>query len=557
MSEEDALISVQKHATSKISNEEDLDRISTLGFRGEALSSILAVSQFEMKTGTTGSELSTIIKSGENGVLIKENGGYFKGTDISVKNLFYNTPARRNFLKTDQTELKYIIDTFNKLAIGNHHIRFKLYLEDTKIYDYAPGALDDRLIQVFGKNIAGNIMPLNERTEYISLHGYIGKPNLVKKSKAEQYTYLNGRFVNSKVISHSVFTAYENVLEKGEYPFFVLFIDIDPFKIDVNVHPSKLEVRFDEEKEIYNFVLAVSRKSLGDFDLVPSLTFGSQRDNSEVLKFDDYKPVQKRDFSDRPPSQPSKTLPKYSDEEIDHLFNSINLSIKSSNINPELPHPFDEQNNENEQKEETQPQTVKRIEHAPGEESHFYFQLHNKYILTQIKSGLMIIDQHVAHERILYEKALKQLEERFPVFQPVLFPREVTTDPATVALLKEIYSYIENLGFQLKFINKISFVIESVPTEVTQGEEEKILLGIAEEFTHNRIEKKLEDADNAAKSYSCRAAIKTGDKLSQEEMRVLIDELFATSMPYYCPHGRPTVVKLSIDEFDRRFGRTS
>ncbi|MBE2279299.1 MAG: hypothetical protein IAE91_02820 [Ignavibacteriaceae bacterium] len=334
-------------------------------------------------------------------------------------------------------------------------------------------------------------------------------------------------------------------------------MDIDPFKIDVNVHPSKLEVRFDEEKEIYNFVLAVSRKSLGDFDLVPSLSFSSQRDNSEVLKFDDYKPVQKRDFSDRPTSQPAKTLPKYSDEEIDHLFNSINLSIKSSNINPEAPHPFDESNDESEQKEETQTQTVKRIEHTPGEESHFYFQLHNKYILTQIKSGLMIIDQHVAHERILYEKALKQLEERFPVFQPVLFPREVTTDPATVALLKEIYSYIENLGFQLKFINKISFVIESVPTEVTQGEEEKILLGIAEEFTHNRIEKKLEDADNAAKSYSCRAAIKTGDKLSQEEMRVLIDELFATSMPYYCPHGRPTVVKLSIDEFDRRFGRTS
>lgn len=588
MSEEDALICIMKHATSKISEEKDLDAIKTLGFRGEALSSIVAVAQFEMKTGTDTSELSTILKIEDSRTILKEEGGYFKGTDISVKNLFYNIPARRNFLKSDSTELRHVIDTFQKLALGKPEIHFTLFSDDSKILDYLPGTLSDRIGQVFGEKSFNNIIHIEEKTEYLNLSGFLGKPALVKKARGDQYLFLNGRFVSSKQVNFAVFNAYENFLEKGDYPFFILFLEINPAKIDVNVHPSKLEVRFEEEKDIYNFVNAVVRKGLAEYDLVPSLSFSTNTlEGHNKLGFDNYSKATRSDFSDRPAVQSDSLnrdnrnqfgqMPSSSkrvginDNDIDLIFGALSRNIERGPDDEDVSHPFDEQSGDNSQVQ-TQPYksgqldqdvyTPKIFERIPADDAEtnstpFIIQLHNKYILCQIKTGLMIIDQHVAHERILYEMAKKQLTQNFPLFQQLLFPKVVSTDPARVMLVKEIQDYLQRLGFIVKVISRTDLVVEAIPSQVKTGEEEKILLEILDQYIENREEKILDETENMAKSFSCKAAIKAGDRLSQEEMRRLIDELFATENPYVCPHGRPVVLKISLDEFDRRFGRTS
>jgi len=273
MSEEDLLLSVQKHATSKIWAYEDLEAIKTLGFRGEALSSISAVSQVEIRTETRDDEIGTRIRFDEIGNLVKDKGSFSKGTSVTVKNLFFNTPARRKFLKTDATELKHIIDTFNKNALSHPTIHFKLFNAGELIYDYEAGDLEARIKQVFADNMLDAILPVNEKTDFLSVNGFIGKPALLKKSKGDQYLFLNSRYIINKQINHAVFSGFEHILEKGDFPFFILFLKIDPKKIDVNIHPSKLEAKFDDDKDVYNFVLAVVRKSLGMHDLVPSMVF--------------------------------------------------------------------------------------------------------------------------------------------------------------------------------------------------------------------------------------------------------------------------------------------
>ena len=560
MSEDDVIICIQKHATSKIFSYEDLEAISTLGFRGEALSSIWAVSQVEIRTETRDEEVGTLIRNEEAGNIIKEKGSFPKGTSVSVKNLFYNTPARRNFLKTDATELKHIIDTFNKIALSHPDLNFKLFNNDDLIFNYTAGGMERRIEQVFADNMLDALIPVEEKTEFISLYGYIGKPALLKKSKGEQYLFLNSRYVVSRQINHAVFTAYENILEKGDYPFFVLFMDINPKRIDVNVHPSKLEVRFEDEKDVYNFVLAVIKKSLGTHDLVPSVSFTETTGETEKLKVHSFNRTEKGDFSDRPKFEEKKSYARtnFSDKEIDLIFSTIPDEIVKKDSG-KTPHPFDQTESiERPGLTENSGQNIKYSKEVKTEdETTFIIQLHNKYILSQIKSGLMIIDQHVAHERILYEKALKRFEANLPFSQQLLFPKTIELDPGTFEILKEINPYLIKLGFEIKFFSKNTVVIEGVPDDVKSGSEEKILIELIDEYSSNQREKKLEERDNIAKSYSCKTAIKAGDKLTDKEMRLLIDQLFATTMPYVCPHGRPIVVKISLDEFDRRFGRTS
>lgn len=559
MSEEDALICIFKHATSKISGYEDLESIKTLGFRGEALSSIAAVCQFELKTRTKNDEVGTVIKFDEKQSVIKEKDSFQIGTSVTVKNLFYNTPARRNFLKTDATELKHIIDTFNKIALSHPDIEFNIYIDDELIFNYVKTDLTERVNQIFGEETFNSIIPFEELTDFISLRGFIAKPVGLKKSKGNQYLFLNKRYVQSKQINHAVFTAYENVIEKGDYPFFILFLEIDPKRTDVNVHPSKLEIRFDDEKDVYNFVLTVVRKNLAIFDLVPNLSFQNieiQKNifpGRERLTVQNYTKAERNDFSDRPFVKKEEKKISFSDKEIDLIFGSLDASIDKSKVDSNKILPFDEDSKSEESKKIFQVKPSVQSEGSSG----FLVQLHNKYILSQIKSGLMIVDQHVAHERVLYEKAMNLFEANFPFSQQLLFPKTIEVDPATYKILKEIYPSLVKLGFELKFFSKNAIVIDGVPQEVKTGSEEEILLEMVDEYLLNINEKKISDEnDNLAKSFSCKAAIKAGDKLNEKEMRLLIDQLFATSMPYVCPHGRPIVVKISVDEFDRRFGRT-
>lgn len=546
MNEEDAILSIQRHATSKISSLEDLEDIRTFGFRGEALASIAAVSQFELKTKQLNDELGTIIKIEETGQILKEKDNFQIGTTISVKNLFYNTPARRNFLKSNSTELKHIIETFKKISISNSNISFKFYNDDDLVFDFPASTLDERMKQVFADNILDAVLKVNEPTEYISLTGYVTKPNYLKRSKGEQYFFLNNRFVNSKIVNHAVFSAFENILEKGDYPFFVLFMNIDPKKVDVNVHPSKLEVKFDDEKEIYSFVNAVIRKTISSYDLVPSMSFVEISPDKEKLSFNNVR-TEKNDFSDRPTFTQNRESQKinFSDDDIERLFGELNIEIKSNAPLTPVESPF----------EQTEKETYH--EHQNKEdETPFIVMLHQKYILSQIKSGLMIIDAHVAHERILYEKALQSFDANIPFSQQLLFPQVVNLDPADFQLAKELEPYLNNLGFEIKFKPKNIIEIIGIPSDVKIEHEVETLLDILHEFRKNQQYKQLEVRDNLAKSFSCKAAIKAGDSLTETEMRILVDKLFATSMPYVCPHGRPIIIKIPLEEFDKRFGRT-
>jgi DNA mismatch repair protein MutL len=551
MNEEDALLCFQKHATSKISKFDDLESISTLGFRGEALCSIAAVSQLEIKTETIDDEIGTLVRI-ENGTdIIKEKGSYSIGTCVSVKNLFFNTPARRNFMKSDATELKHIIDTFNKLALSHSDLSFKFYNDDQLIYNYTAGDLENRIKQVFADNMMEALVPVEERTDFMNVYGYIGKPAILKKSRGDQYIFLNSRYVMSRQINHAVFTAYDNFLEKGDYPFFIIFIDLDPRKTDVNVHPSKLEVRFDDERNVYNFILAVVKKSLGTYEPVTDISFtgnGGHIDKSgSDISFDGRKENNSsiRNFSEKT----SFAETSFSDQEIDRIFGTLPDNM----INPgsgETAHPFQSD------QAEIYHETPNKHKDTISEEPAFIIQLHNKYILSQIKTGLMVIDQHLAHERILYEKALKRMDADLPFSQQLLFSKRLKPDAETFNVIKEISPYLIKLGFAIKLSGKSIVVIEGVPEDVKQGTEEKILMDLISQFVINRRDRKLDIRENIAESYSSKTAIKAGDRLSGKEMRLLIDQLFAASMPYVCPHGRPVVVKIPLDEFDRRFGRS-
>lgn len=570
MTEEDAVLSIQRHATSKIHVYEDLEAIKTLGFRGEALSSIAAVSQLEIKTEMMEDEVGICLKVEDGANVTIEKGSFSKGTSISVKNLFFNTPARRSFMKSDATELKHIIETFKKIALSRPDIAFRFFNDDDVIFDFPSGTRDERIQAIFADNMLDALVEVKELTNFLSVSGYIAKPAYLRKSKGEQYLFINNRFVVSKQVNHAVFHAYENILDKGDYPFFILFMELDPRGIDINVHPSKLEVKFEDEKDVYAFMHAVIKKALGSYDLVPSMTFGTEP-GKEKLHFDDFRRTEKNDFEDRPnfqnTSHREEAMPNapqamrgsrgsdFSDRDIDMLFNSLNTEIRKTAPGEAVEHPFSQTENRevyhsvSPGRPEDEAQDLKVF-------SSFIIQLHNKYILSQIKSGLMIIDQHVAHERILYEKALKSFNADLPFSQQLLFSQSITVDAGDYALLKELRPYLTKLGFEIKFFSKNTVVIDGVPQDVKLGTEEKILLEIVDEYKRNQREKHLEERDNLAKSFSCKTAIKAGDRLSEKEMRLLVDQLFATSMPYVCPHGRPIIIKIPLEEFDKRFGRT-
>ncbi|HPN38575.1 MAG TPA: DNA mismatch repair endonuclease MutL [Melioribacteraceae bacterium] len=551
MTEEDAKLSIQRHATSKIKTYEDLEALRTFGFRGEALSSIAAVSLLEIKTRTAKEDLGTIIKVNENNNITLEKGSFPVGTSIAVKNLFFNTPARRNFLKSNATELKHIIETFKKIAISYPDISFMLFIDDELIYQLPKQLLSERLKALYGDNILDSLIEVKELTDYLSISGFIAKPTYLRKSKGEQLLFINKRFVVSKIVNHAVFTAFENILEKGDYPFFVLFLEIDPSKVDINVHPSKLEVKFDEEKDIYLFVHAVIKKSIGSYDLVPSMRFIDTSKDTETIKFNDFVRTERNDYTDRPFVKEKKEG-IFSDDEIEKIFGTLKTEIKNNIGVGEVSEPFTEKKNT----EYYHQQIDFGPEHSEIS-SPFIVSLHNKYILSQIKSGLMIIDQHVAHERILYESALNSINQQLQMSQQLLFPQSMKLDPGDYELVIEIREQLFNLGFEIKFYNDYTITISGVPFEIKPGEEKQILTELLEEYRQNQRLGNLEVVDNIAKSFSCKAAIKAGDRLSEQEMRALVDKLFATQMPYVCPHGRPIVIKIPINEFDRRFGRTS
>lgn len=548
MSEEDVEKAFLRHATSKISQYGDLENIRTLGFRGEALASIAAVAQVEVKTKREEDDAATLL-SLEGGV-IKERTktAHSRGTTITVKNLFFNTPARLQFLKSNNTEFKHIYDTVQRIALSFPEIAIDFVSDEDSILSLSSGTLEQRLKMLFGDRHFSTVLRVEEKSEFLSVSGYIGKPDFARKSKVDQYLFLNNRFIINRSINHAVFSGYEHLVEKGNFPFFILFLELDPRKVDINVHPSKMEVKFSDEQSVYRFIIAVIRKTLGQNDIVPTVEFQS---NSAFTEFSPLRHVAQPRFSDSSaPQQTSFPSPMLEFTQGQQRSEEVpfDLSHTLNKIFQETPEPIEgniSQQFEHGTREENEAQEGKAI-----------WQLHNKYILTQIRSGLMIVDQHVAHERILYERALHRINTILPSSQQLLFPQTLEFTSGDFTLIKGVIPFLKNIGFEIKLFGKNTFVLEGVPPEVKAGTETTILQEILDEFKNNQLRVKLDARDNIAKSFSCKAAIKAGEKLTEVEMRSLIDQLFATQMPYVCPHGRPVIIKISLPELDRRFFRT-
>jgi len=543
MSEEDARLAFYRHSTSKISDVDDLEKITTLGFRGEALYSIASVARVEMKTKTQEMELGTQIIV-EGGKIIEQNQVHCeKGTNIIVKNLFFNVPARRNFLKSNATEFKHIYDTFQRLSLSYTNLRFTFIDDEKLVVDLPQSSLEKRIQFYFGESFLDSLIPVNFEKDGFSISGYIGAPHFAKKTKGQQFLFLNNRYVVNKSVSHAVYRGYEHLIEKGEFPFYLLFINLDPKRIDVNVHPSKLEVKFDDENLVYSSVYSAVKDALSTKDFTPQLALNELDDFTSQTRIKNPVVNPHSFIAKEIYGQPKKNfagteteITRTNQSERDELFTDLDIVEKTKQLINSLSF---------EKSDEKDEAVVTRQ----------VWQLHNKYILTPIKNGLMIIDQHIAHERILYEKAIQSIENSIPLSQQLLFPQTVELSKPDFELLIELKDYFEKIGFDLKPFGKSTIIINGIPQDVKQGKEKEVLLEILEMYREFALTNVTEEKENLAKSFACKSAIKAGDPLTEKEMISLIDNLFATKIPYVCPHGRPVFIKLTIDELDRRFGR--
>jgi DNA mismatch repair protein MutL len=536
-------VAFERHATSKISTYDDLENIKTLGFRGEALASIAAIAQVEIRTRVENESvgMSFRIEGGER--FSTEACAMESGTTLAVKNLFFNTPARRNFLKSPATEFKHILDTVQRAALSRPDIYFTFVSDDEIVIDLIPGDLKNRIAILFGDDLSEGLMECAEETEYLSVSGFLAKPEYSRRTRNDQYLFLNKRYITNRSINHAVYRAYEHMMIKGSYPFYVLFLDIDPHRIDVNIHPSKLEAKFDDERSVYGIITTVVRKTLALHDMVPSYDSigphggGNYSGGSELRS--------------KTPLHMLRVNP-VTGEIVEHIPESIERSGLSL---------FEGHPGRAKQRSEDTLHQPEDVGQKPGAEedtdmdSGWIYQLQNKYILAHIRSGLMIIDQHVAHERILYERAMKRFTEAGPASQQLLFPETIELNRADAMLINELTPLLERLGFDIKMFGNNTVVLEGIPSDVRPGYEHNILQKVLEEYRDNRSAQ-IDVRDILAKSFACKAAVKSGDRLNETEMRTLIDQLFATEMPYVCPHGRPVVIKLTIEELDKKFGRT-
>lgn len=557
MTEEDLQLSVKRHATSKIIKQDDLENILTFGFRGEALASISSVSHLEIRTREPNSDIGMQLITEPNTEPIVNPVSIEKGTQVIVKNLFFNVPARRKFLKTNLTEFRHISDTMIKFALSNPNLRFTFYDDDTLVFDVYPSDLPKRIDEVLGKNTIDSMMQIDSDNssfgDELKLSGFIGMPHLAQKSRAGQYIFLNKRAIMSRSLSHAVFSAFEQLLDKNQQPSFILNIQIDPGQIDVNVHPQKNEVKFEDERFIYNIIKKSVKDTLRKNQLIASVDIDLDDSQTPVENFrtsgntddSDLMIVNKMTGEIIENSNKSK---QSSYSEVD-LFSGENHSKKNNNQNQSETNisAFDELFGiESKQKNDISQNYNK---------NETFLQIHNKYIIYESENGMIIIDQHNAHERILYERALKALNEEFKNSQTLLFPAQIELSSSHSAMINELENELKNLGYDFNYISKTKIEIFAVPKDISSGEEKDSIIEIIEQYQEYHQIRQTDKRDNIAASYSCKSAIKTGKSLSYQEMKNLKEDLFKCSMPYVCPHGRPVILEFKINDLDKKFGR--
>jgi DNA mismatch repair protein MutL len=545
MNETDARMSFEKHATSKIKTIDDLFAIYTKGFRGEALASVAAVAQVEMKTRTVDTAVGTCIINEGTNIKSQEPCQTPVGTSIAVKNLFFNVPARRNFLKSDNVELRHIIDEFFRISLPHYNVGFSLFSNDSELYHLKAGNLRQRIVALFGDSYNEKLVPISEETDIVQIKGFIGKPEFARKTRGEQFIFVNDRFIKSSYLNHAVFSAYEDIIPSDRFPFFVLFLNIDPKRIDINVHPSKHEIKFDEERLIYTFVNAAARHGLAQHSVTPTLDFDQEDSFNQMGAFSqrnkDYDP-EKSAMGFSQTDFPFTAKKRLEENEQSNLQNWQELyKIAKPNEDSYTVPSY--------KNEELIPEDKFSEEPAKSKP----YQVHAKYIVSPIKSGFILIDQQAAHERILFENFLQSLEQKTHLSQKQLFPQSIEFNNSDANVLREILEEINSLGFDIQEFGNDSFVIHSLPADITVSNEKSMIEELIEQYKNNVGVVKLPKRESLARSLAQSSCIKHGKILSSLEMTALIDELFACENPYTAPNGRKTFIKYELKDLAKSF----
>lgn len=548
MSPTDARMAFERHATSKISSANDLFCIRTMGFRGEALASIAAIADVELRTKKTEDEVGTFIHIIGSEVKTQEATACNNGTGFMIKNLFYNVPARRKFLKGNTTEIKHIIWEIQRIAIPNPEIKISLFHNNTPIYDLPKTNHRKRIVDLFGKAVNQSLVQVNEETSLVNIYGFIGQPKFARKTIGEQFFFVNGRFIRHPYFHKAVMQAYQQLLPPDAFPSYFLFLDTDPANIDINVHPTKTEIKFENDRDIWQIIHAAVRESLGKHNVVPSIDF-DQNGNIDIpvpLKSTDQIPFPEIQINyDYNPFETGKTPSmgnlgrmqpdKKNLERWEDLYQGTQLKLK----------PVEEIEPKNDEE-----LFLQQVGQFSGKKT---LQLKQKYILTPVKSGLMVIDQKRAHERILFEKFMEVLKSDSVASQQLLFPQTLELNPADSAILQNILPELLSLGFDIRDFGKNTFIISGTPGVLDVSSPGLIVEKLLDEYKHSPVDARSKAKEQIAISLAKASALDYGTELKQEEIDHLIDHLFACATPNFSPDGKKVLTIIPIMDIEKSF----
>ena len=559
MSETDARMSFERHATSKIKNIDDLFHIKTMGFRGEALASIAGVAQVELKTKKAGEPVGTCIEIENSVVVSQEPVATNEGTNISMKNLFFNVPARRNFLKSNASELRHIVDEFIRVAMAFPDIFFSLASNGQEVFHLEKGSLKQRIIQILGNNYNTKLVSVKEDTDYLNIYGFVGKPETAKKTRGDQYFFVNNRFIKSAYLNHAVMNAFSDMIAKDSFPMYVLFIDLDPSRLDINVHPTKQEIKFEDEKIVYAFVQSAIKHSLAQYSVTPTLDF--ELDAS--IQHSDA--VSKPFTTDKQNAAAGSSLYNtFTQKNQAHFINNKSdleywnasfpavqkaIHDKAENKLIDIDEPGKDNNFSSIIKELHQAKPNKK----PSSEE--FVQVHKAFIIAENENGFIVIHQQNAHERILYERFVNAMKGKPIAIQRSLFPVTLEITPGDAVLMNELLADLNLLGYQVEPFGNNTFVIQGSPADVKDGNEKVALEKMLEQYKHFSMDVSFNKREKLLRSMAWQQSVKAGTYLAEKEIKSLVEDLFACEICNTTPNGKPVFLEFKKDEMDKMFGR--
>ena len=551
MTETDARMSFERHATSKIKNADDLFAIQTKGFRGEALASMAAIAHVELKTKIVDIDLGSQIIIEGSEIISQEPVSCNNGTSISIKNLFYNVPARRNFLKSNGVETRHIIDEFERVALTHPDVHFTMNHNGNEVFNLASSGLRQRVVNVLGKKYNDRLVPIEEYTNILNVTGYIVKPEFSKRTRGEQFFFVNNRFIKSTYLNHSVTSAFRELIAKDQFPSYFIYLEVEPNTIDINIHPTKTEIKFEDEKSIYAIIHSAVKNSLGKYNIAPSLDF-TQETSFNVPPLKEGQTIVQPTIKVNPGFNPFET----NKESSINSFKKKNLSQQQLSANLDF---LDQNNSQNIKSADNISDNTGLEQNWSGvldtETEIKTYQLHRKFILTQTSSGLLIINQQRAHQQILFEQFIFELNRNTAETQKLMFPKTIELNNSDFELIREVLNEIKNIGFDIEVFGKNTLAINGLPIGVEEGNCEKIIEEFIEQIKNNANEISANNKNALAMSLARSSSIKNGRKLSSEEMNTLVDQLFACENPYHSPNGKPIIIKINEEELNQRFDK--